>query len=97
MFNPTQMLSSKLSTLCEKVKIQIIINIEISGDACTIFTPDDTHYTIAKEAIERGVHVLLTKPPVKTLQHQLDLVSLAKQRFDSHFFLNSRFFLITFQ
>ena len=35
------------------------------GDAVTIFTPDDTHYKIARAAVERGLHVLLTKPPVK--------------------------------
>ncbi len=38
-----------------------------TGDLVTIFTPDDTHFQIALDAIERGLHVLLTKPPVKTL------------------------------
>ena len=43
-----------------------------SGDAVTIFTPDDTHFDIALAAIERGLHVLVTKPAVKTLeQHRL--------------------------
>ena len=41
------------------------------GDAVTIFTPDDTHFEIALAAIERGLHVLVTKPPVKTLAHHL--------------------------
>ena len=41
------------------------------GDAVTIFTPDDTHFEIAMACIERGLHVLVTKPIVKTLeQHQ---------------------------
>ena len=40
------------------------------GDAITIFTPDTTHYAIALYAIERGVHVLLTKPAVKTVAEQ---------------------------
>ena len=41
------------------------------GDAITIFTPDTTHYPIALYAIERGIHVLITKPAVKDLsQHQ---------------------------
>lgn len=39
------------------------------GDAVTIFTPDDTHFEIALAAIERGLHVLVTKPAVKTLEH----------------------------
>lgn len=42
------------------------------GDAMTIFTPDDTHFEIALAAIEKGIHVLITKPAVKTLeQHRL--------------------------
>ena len=41
------------------------------GDAITIFTPDPTHYPIALYAIRRGIHVLITKPAVKTLaEHQ---------------------------
>ena len=39
------------------------------GDAMTIFTPDDTHFEIALAAIEKGIHVLITKPAVKTLEH----------------------------
>ena len=45
------------------------------GDAITIFTPDSTHYPIALYAIQRRVHVLVTKPAVKHLkehQHLLD-------------------------
>lgn len=33
------------------------------GDGVIIFTPDDTHFEIAKAAIEKEIHVLLTKPP----------------------------------
>lgn len=41
------------------------------GDAITIFTPDSTHHPIALYAIERKIHVLVTKPAVKHLeQHQ---------------------------
>ncbi|KAJ9609132.1 hypothetical protein H2200_006903 [Cladophialophora chaetospira] len=49
------------------------------GSAVTIFTPDSTHYDIAKYAIERGHHVLLTKPATKLLSHHLELLALAKQ------------------
>lgn len=42
------------------------------GDAVTIFTPDDTHFDIALACIEKGMHVLVTKPIVKTLeQHRI--------------------------
>jgi D-galacturonate reductase len=39
------------------------------GDCCIIFTPDDTHFDIAMYAIQRGLHVLVTKPVVQTLDH----------------------------
>ena len=38
------------------------------GDACVIFTPDDTHFAIALAAIKKGLHVLIAKPMVKTLK-----------------------------
>jgi len=44
----------------------------------TIFTPDDTHFYIAMEAVRAGHHVLVTKPAVKTLQHHLELAEAAK-------------------
>lgn len=50
------------------------------GDAITIFTPDTTHYPIALYAIERGIHVLITKPAVKTLEHHLELIEAAKKK-----------------
>ncbi|KAL4795594.1 hypothetical protein BDV19DRAFT_167484 [Aspergillus venezuelensis] len=49
------------------------------GSAITIFTPDPTHYPIALYAIERGIHVLVTKPAVKTLPEHLALVEAAKK------------------
>lgn len=50
------------------------------GDAAIIFTPDDTHFAIAKACLERGLHVLLTKPAVKTLADHLALQQLAASR-----------------
>ncbi|KAH6652241.1 hypothetical protein BKA67DRAFT_520282 [Truncatella angustata] len=50
------------------------------GDAITIFTPDTTHYPIALYAIERGIHVLITKPAVKTLEHHIELIEAAKKK-----------------
>ncbi|TGZ76275.1 hypothetical protein EX30DRAFT_360455 [Ascodesmis nigricans] len=49
------------------------------GDAVTIFTPDSTHFPIALYAIERGLHVLLTKPAVKTLAEHYALLTAAKK------------------
>jgi len=49
------------------------------GDAVTIFTPDDTHFDIALYAIERGLHVLVTKPAVKTVEHHRRLLEAARR------------------
>ncbi|EPQ60871.1 NAD P-binding protein [Gloeophyllum trabeum ATCC 11539] len=49
------------------------------GDAVIIFTPDNTHYDIALYAIERGLHVLVTKPAVQQLKHHNALIAAAKK------------------
>ncbi|PGH19383.1 hypothetical protein AJ80_04024 [Polytolypa hystricis UAMH7299] len=49
------------------------------GSAITIFTPDPTHYDIALYAIQRKVHVLVTKPATKLLEHHLHLLSESRK------------------
>lgn len=49
------------------------------GDCVTVFTPDDTHYAIAMEAVDRGLHVLIAKPIVKTLEEHLALAEAARR------------------
>eukprot|EP01125_Pyxidicula_operculata_P019472 TRINITY_DN7077_c0_g1_i1.p1 TRINITY_DN7077_c0_g1~~TRINITY_DN7077_c0_g1_i1.p1 ORF type:complete len:426 (+),score=93.50 TRINITY_DN7077_c0_g1_i1:34-1311(+) len=49
------------------------------GDVVMIFTPDDLHYEMCKEAITRGLHVMVTKPAVKELKDHLELLELAKK------------------
>lgn len=49
------------------------------GSAITIFTPDSTHFEIAKYAIERGIHVMITKPATKLLSDHVELIQLAKK------------------
>lgn len=51
-----------------------------SGDAVVVFTPDDTHFQIAMQAIERGCHVLVAKPLVKTVDEHAALIQAAKQK-----------------
>jgi len=50
------------------------------GDCATIFTPDDTHFEIALACIEAGLHVLVTKPVVKTLHEHQILAEAAKRK-----------------
>ena len=48
------------------------------GDIVTIFTPDDTHFRVALAAVERGCHVLIAKPLVKTVAEHLELLAAAE-------------------
>jgi predicted dehydrogenase len=52
---------------------------EILGavDAVSIATPTPLHYPIAKECLERGIHVLVEKPITTTLDEARDLVATA--------------------
>jgi D-galacturonate reductase len=50
------------------------------GSAITIFTPDSTHYEIARYAVERGIHVMITKPATKLLSDHLALLELAQSK-----------------
>ncbi|KAG2023293.1 D-galacturonic acid reductase [Coprinopsis cinerea AmutBmut pab1-1] len=49
------------------------------GDAIIVFTPDNTHYDICIYAIERGIHVLVTKPAVQKLEHHNALIEAARK------------------
>ncbi len=49
------------------------------GSAVTIFTPDDTHFEIALDCVRAGLHVLVTKPIVKTLAHHQQLAAAAQE------------------
>eukprot|EP00760_Papus_ankaliazontas_P019292 PhM_4_TR18000/c0_g1_i1/m.89121/K18106/GAAA; D-galacturonate reductase len=49
------------------------------GDAVFIYTPDQTHFDIAKYALEKGLNVMVTKPMVKTLGDHHTLVQTAKK------------------
>ena len=40
---------------------------------------DDTHFDIALAAIEAGMHVLITKPTVKSLENHLKLIEAARK------------------
>ena len=69
------------STACDPDSFKTAIDSLSPGDAITIFTPDSTHYPIALYAIERGIHVLITKPAVKLLsQHQTLLHEARKHK-----------------
>lgn len=49
------------------------------GDIVAVFTPDDTHFAIAMDAVCRGCHVLVAKPLVKTVEEHRALGDAARQ------------------
>jgi D-galacturonate reductase len=49
------------------------------GDVAIIFTPDDTHYDIAMQCIQQGMHVMVTKPIVQTLEQHINLAKAAAE------------------
>jgi len=48
------------------------------GDFVIIFTPDNLHFEMCKEALKRKLHVMVTKPIVQTLPQHLELLKLAQ-------------------
>jgi len=50
-----------------------------AGDVALVFTPDDTHFEIVMACIERGLHVMVTKPIVKSLSQHQQIVAAAKK------------------
>jgi len=50
------------------------------GDVAIIFTPDDTHFDIAMKCVEKGMHVMVTKPIVQTLEHHKTLAKAAEEK-----------------
>ena len=51
-----------------------------AGDVVVVFTPDDTHFEIAMDAVQHGCHVLIAKPLVKTLDQHLTLAVAARRQ-----------------
>jgi len=50
------------------------------ASAVLIFTPDDTHFSIALDSLKAGMHVLLTKPLTLTLAEHRELEATGKAR-----------------
>ncbi len=49
-------------------------------DAVSIVVPTALHYEIARDFLERGIHVLVEKPITTTVEQAADLVDLAQRR-----------------
>ncbi|HQB93588.1 MAG TPA: Gfo/Idh/MocA family oxidoreductase [Candidatus Omnitrophota bacterium] len=49
-------------------------------DAVSIATPTSTHYTVAREFLEKGVHVLVEKPITLRLREADELIRISRKR-----------------
>lgn len=49
-------------------------------DALVIATPPTTHFPIARQALEAGIHCMVEKPFTTTVAHGMELVKLAEAR-----------------
>jgi predicted dehydrogenase len=50
-----------------------------AADALTVVVPTPAHHAVAREALERGKHVLIEKPIAVTLEEADDLLALARR------------------
>ncbi len=50
------------------------------ADAALIATPTRTHYAIAKDCLEKGIHVFMEKPITATAREAEELIALARSR-----------------
>jgi len=50
-----------------------------SGDIAIIFTPDDTHFEITMACLNKELHVMCTKPVVKSLEEHIQLAKKATE------------------
>lgn len=64
----------------DAVAYQTALSFLRPGDVAIVFTPDDTHYAIAMDAVQRGCHLLIAKPLVKSRREHLDLVAAAEAK-----------------
>lgn len=67
------------TAVVDPLSYQVALRTFHKGDAVTIFTPDDSHFAIAMACLQHGLHVLVTKPLVKTLQHHKLLIEAASR------------------
>jgi predicted dehydrogenase len=49
-------------------------------DAAIVVVPTQAHYAVAKEALSRGIHLLIEKPITATLEQAEELVQIAKAK-----------------
>jgi predicted dehydrogenase len=49
-------------------------------DAVTVVVPTPAHHSVARRALERGVHVLIEKPIASTLEEADDLIDVARAK-----------------
>jgi predicted dehydrogenase len=75
----------RLSKITESYPQVIVTNdykelFNLDLDAVVIATPPGTHYPLAKECLEHGLHVLVEKPMTLNSQHAEELIDISKNK-----------------
>lgn len=63
---------------------------EARPDIVSVITPPSSHYDIAKQCLEHGVHVFCEKPFVETIEQGVDLIRLCRAK-DRSLVVNQEF------
>ena len=72
-----------MSRCQQSYDIKTFENVNSLLDKCqavTIATPTITHYNVAKEALERGLHIFIEKPIADNIDDAIEISNLAKKK-----------------
>ncbi len=73
----------KLQIVKEKYNLKEFSSLEElleKCDAISIAVPTTLHYSLAKKALEKGVHILVEKPICQTIEQAEELIAIAKAK-----------------
>lgn len=84
--DPNPLRRNKLADICDVpaecrfADIESFFSSGTEADAVLVCTPDDTHYPIAMEALDRGLHVMLEKPIARTPEECTAIAGKASEK-----------------
>ncbi|HWD19137.1 MAG TPA: Gfo/Idh/MocA family oxidoreductase [Verrucomicrobiae bacterium] len=79
-FDKSESQAQKVAEKCRAPVFATLAEALQKSDAVSIVTPTNTHFQVAKMALEAGKHVLLEKPMTDNAAEAAQLVQLAQQR-----------------
>jgi predicted dehydrogenase len=68
--------AEKYKTVCFSELNQFLQKVE----AVSLVVPSSSHYEVAKEVLDKGIHILIEKPITKTVEQAEELIQIAKKK-----------------